>query len=766
MNEVKYEKNDLERFVDHLPVLIVITDENMIVQYNNMFSSDYININKAQNEYRGPGDFIGCENSFISPKGCGHSIYCNSCKLRKIVKNSIKTMIPSEYCEIQHNILKDGIRKKSWFKIKAIPIANNKEKQSLIVITNITEYKEMQNEIISINNFYHTLIKFFPDMLWEMDADKNYVYFNKNWEESTGQPIEKLIKENLIIGMHPDDVEKYNNEIIKAYENKEILKVEYRLKTLSGEYRNILSSGNPIYGISGEFSGYVGMAIDITKEKKTKEELFRLKEEAEAANRAKSEFLANMSHEIRTPLNGIIGMTDLTLATNLTNDQRENLSIVKNCAYNLLALINNILDLSKIEANKVTIENIGFNLRKLIKNVMYTNKAKASEKYIELFYKVDDEIPEILTGDEYKLGQILNNLVSNAVKFTEEGFVMIEVKKIGRVNKFLEIEFSVEDLGIGLSEEDMKFLFKSFSQVDGSITRKYGGTGLGLSISQKLVNLMGGEIKVQSQKGVGSRFYFTIRLAEAQKDLENFKGNILNSKDKKEENILLVEDNKVNKLVIKKMLSEIGYEKVRVASNGIEALNLMEKNKFDVILMDIQMPELDGLETVKIIRKNEEKLGSHTWIIATTSHALKGDKEKFLAQGMDDYISKPIDINKLSKGLEEIHNKLNDDEQNIIKEYLIHRENKVNDFYTIGEDTKKLLLNKSVILNSYLDNKSGQASNYCEIEKIAHDIKMESEEKNFNNMKTLAFKIELAARKQDDIGIRNNIEKIVSILKK
>jgi PAS domain S-box-containing protein len=657
MNEIKFEKTDLEKFIDYLPVLIIITDENMIVKYNNIDSSNMVNGNNHQNIDRGPGDFIGCENSFISPKGCGHSIYCGSCKLRKIFKNSITTMEPSEYCEIQHNILKGGIRRKSWFKIKVIPIVKNKEKQSIIVITNITEYKEMQNEALSINNFYHTLIKFFPDMLWKMNADKKYVYFNKNWEGLTGKSIEKLIRENFIIGMHPNDVENYNDELIKAYKNKEIFKVEYRLKTLSGEYRDILSRGNPIYGVNGEFSGYIGMAMDITNEKKTKEELLRLKEEAEAANKAKSEFLANMSHEIRTPLNGIIGMTDLTLASNLTNDQRENLSIVKNCAYNLLNLINNILDSSKIEANKVTIENIEFNLRKLIKNSMYTNKAKASEKYIELFCKIDYEIPEILIGDEYKLEQIFNNLVSNAVKFTEEGFIMIEAKKVGRTNKFIEIEFSVEDLGIGLSEEDMKILFKSFSQVDGSITRKYGGTGLGLSISQKLVNLMGGEIKVESQKGIGSRFYFVIKLEEAQKNLENFKANIQNNKDKKQENILLVEDNNVNKLVI-------------------------------------------------------------------------------------------------------------NDEQNIIKDYLIHRENKVNDFYAIDEDTKKLLLNKSVILNSYLDNKSGQASNYYEIEKIAHDIKMDSEAKNLNNMKTLAFKIELAARKQDDMGIRNNIEKILSILKK
>lgn len=765
MNEIKYEKTDLERVIDNMPELIIVTDENMIVKYSNMFSSDDIDVNKVQNMFKGPGDFISCENSFISPAGCGNSIYCDSCKLRKIVKQSIETLIPSEDFEIQNNIIEDGIRKKAWFEIKAIPIIRNNEKQALIVIKNITEYKEMQNEIVSINKFYKTLITFSPDMIWEIDADRNYVYFNKNWEDFTGQSIENFIKENHIIGMHPDDVENYNNELMKACKNKKKFNLDYRLKTVSGEYRNIVSRGNPIYEANGEFSGFVGIAIDITKVKKGREELIRLKEEAEAANRAKSEFLANMSHEIRTPLNGIIGMTDLTLNDSLTNEQRENLNIVKNCAHTLLSLINSILDLSKIEADRVIIEHIDFNLDELIKNVIYTNYPKANEKYIQLHYEIDSRIPKMLIGDMYRLNRVLNNLVSNAVKFTEKGFVILKVNEISKIDDFCEIEFAVEDLGIGISKDEMKYLFKSFSQVDGSITRKYGGTGLGLSISQKLVNLMGGEIKVNSQKGVGSQFYFTIKLEEEKKDKKKLKLNISNDRELKEEKILLVEDNTVNKLVIEKMLREIGYNKIKTASNGVEALKLMDNYQFDIILMDIEMPELDGIETVKIIRKKEEIIGIHTPIIATTAYALKGDKEKFLSNGMDDYISKPIDINELAKILNKIGSNLNAGSKDIINKYLKIEDNTQNDSSEAIERCKRRLLDELVILNSYFKCKNDEVPNYNQVEKAAHNVKLESEANNLNHIKTLAFKIELSARKHDDLGIKNNLDKILTMLK-
>ena len=446
----------------------------------------------------------------------------------------------------------------------------------------------MENEVLTLNNSYHSIIKYSPDMLWKIDANKKYVYFNKNWEELTGQTTEKLIKENIIIGMHPDDVENYYKELMKAYENKQPFKIEYRLKTVSGEYRNILSRGNPIYGKNDEFFGFVGIDMDITNDKKTNEELLKLKEAAEAANKAKSEFLANMSHEIRTPLNGIIGMTDLTLSTNLTEEQQENLNIVKNCANTLLSLINNVLDLSKIEAEKVIIEEIDFDIKILIQKVIHTNLVKAKEKYNQLYYNIDKEIPRILIGDAYRLEQILNNLISNAVKFTDGGIIMLNVNKVNSIDEIFEIKFVVEDMGIGISEDEMKLIFKSFSQVDGSITRKYGGTGLGLTISQNLVKLMGGSIKVDSKKGMGSKFYFTIKLQEAKAIIQESKLKINNTKNFKNQSILLVEDNNINKIVIKKMLQEIGYSKIKTASNGIEALKLMENYNFDIILMDIR----------------------------------------------------------------------------------------------------------------------------------------------------------------------------------
>ncbi|WP_202127817.1 response regulator [Clostridium sp. C2-6-12] len=764
MEELGIGKVELEKFINYIPMIIIVVDEDLRIQYTNMLSDNIFN--KIDNGNIIVGNYIGCVNSFESSKGCGYSKNCDWCKLRVLVNDTIKKHQPSDIIEIQINVLRGGKSESLWLNTKAIPIIQNGENQIIIAASNITEYKSMQNEVLAVNNLYYSIIKYFPDMLWKTDSEKNYVYFNENWEKLTGETREKLIKENFISGMHPDDVENYKKELIKAYKNKQTFRSEYRLKTTDGEYKNILSRANPIFLTNGQLSGFVGIDLDVTSDKKTREELLKLKEAAEAANKAKSEFLANMSHEIRTPLNGIIGMTDLTLSSELTQEQKENLNIVKNCAHTLLSLINNILDLSKLEAEKVIIEEIDFDIRCLIQKVIDTNLIKAKEKYIQLYYHIDENIPKILIGDGYRIEQILNNLISNAVKFTDNGIIMVNINKVNSFNDVYEIKFSVEDMGIGLSEEEMKYIFKSFTQVDGSITRKYGGTGLGLAISQELAELMGSHIEVESEIGIGSKFYFTIKLLQAKEKeiIEDPDSNINKEKVLKNESVLVVEDDTINKIVIKKMLNEIGYSKVKTAANGVEALKLIENIKFDIILMDIQMPELDGIETTQIIRENEKKSGEHIPIIAITAYALKGDKEKFLCKGMDDYISKPVNINELNEKLKEIEKMNYKNNDDIISAYLknngkhIGKEN-------IRKETETDLLNLMSYLNSCFKLKKNNLKNYDEIEKIAHQIKSRAEENELSSIKALAFKIELAARKKDDIKIKDNFNKIYDILR-
>jgi signal transduction histidine kinase/DNA-binding response OmpR family regulator len=375
-------------------------------------------------------------------------------------------------------------------------------------------------------------------------------------------------------------------------------------------------------------------------------------EKADAANQAKSDFLANMSHEIRTPMNAIMGMTHLAQRTDLTHQQRNYLDKIDNSCQNLLAIINDILDFSKVEAGKLTFENSVFSLDTVLNHLLDTIKIKAEQKNVQLFFVMPSEVPRQLVGDSLRLGQILLNLASNAVKFTETGQVSISVEHQILSANTVKLLFSISDTGIGMTAEQIAELFQPFSQADTSITRKYGGSGLGLIISKQLADLMNGDIDVVSEYGKGSTFIFSVNLPIA--PLESVKKSVEKSATLpvnphyQGQRILLVEDNEINQQVAMELLTTIGLT-VTIANNGQEGLTFALEQPFDLILMDIQMPIMDGLTATKLIRL--ESPLKDIPIIAMTAHAMQGDREKSLAAGMNDHLTKPIALNKLVKML-------------------------------------------------------------------------------------------------------------------
>jgi len=528
-----------------------------------------------------------------------------------------------------------------WTNATIVPFSDETGRpfQYIAIRTDITARQEAMTRLEEQLHFTEELLDAIPLPVYVKDESRCYRLFNRAFEEFFGIDRRSFLGKTAF-DLLPADVagvhDKVDGELLASVSRRSY---EARSHRPDGAERDGIYHKATLTRRDGSIAGLICTIYDITQRKEWEKETLRAKEAAEAASRAKSDFVANMSHEIRTPMNGILGIVELALDTPLTPEQREYLGVVKSSAEALLTVINDVLDFSKIEAGKLTIEDTPFEPRKVVGAALKTLALRANSKGLELALDVAPAIPEVVSGDPGRLRQVLLNLVGNAIKFTERGEVVVRAEPVadGDGN---EIHFSVSDTGIGIPYDKQTAVFEAFAQEDSSTTRRYGGTGLGLTISQRLVGMMGGRLWVDSEPGVGSTFHFTVRCGDAGgRQPSTVTAAPPPAREIPSMDVLVVEDHPVNQRLALSLLEKWGH-RATLARDGREGLDLMTTHRYDLVLMDMQMPEMSGLEATRRFRAQET--GKRTPIVAMTANAMEGDRETCLAAGMDDYLPKPI----------------------------------------------------------------------------------------------------------------------------
>jgi PAS domain S-box-containing protein len=608
-----------------------------------------------------------CKSLYESPMDWMEAIHRDD---RARAHETFMRQLQGESIDSEYRISTPDGREK-WIRDRAFPVRD--ESGELIRIAGIaeeiTERKQFDIHLRRTADRLMLATRAGGVGIWENDLVNSVLEWDEQMFHLYGISKDQFggAYEAWLAGLHPEDRQRMNEEKEAAIRGEKEFNGEFRVVWPDGSIHHIRALALVRRDDAGRVIGLVGTNWDITAQKHAAEALLmsnrQLEEEtaranglaleAARANAAKSEFLANMSHEIRTPMNGVLGMAGLLLDTELTVEQRRYAEIVRASGESLLRLINDILDLSKIEAKKIELETIDFDLRCLLDHLASIHAAAAQARGIELLCIADPRVPVQLRGDPGRLRQILTNLVDNAIKFTEKGEVSVRVALVEEAESHCLLRFSVRDSGIGIREDKIGLLFDKFTQAEVSTTRKYGGTGLGLAISKQLAELMGGNVGVTSQEGKGSEFWFAVRLGRRLRKGSQCEAAQPESQTTALSNarILVVEDNSTNREVALGMLGKLGLRADAVAS-GAEAIRALESVDYDLVLMDMRMPVMDGVEATRQIRNPQSAvLNCNVPIVATTANAMESDRQSCLAAGMNDFMSKPVSMGTLRDSL-------------------------------------------------------------------------------------------------------------------